>query len=383
MKPFFYIGLIGLAIFELLKVYLIMPMPGSQDMNSISVAYFLHDNRWIFRVVFSLMVLVGAYYAFSGKRKWIPALALIPVIVIVYFFNFQMTADRIFVQPGTVAFKGRADNQINDSTLLIAVEREGEAKAYPIRFILYHHQVRDTLAGKPIMVTYCNVCRTGRVFEPVVDGKTEDFRLVGMDHFNAMFEDATTKSWWRQATGEAITGSRKGNTLPEVPSVQVTANKFFTLYPFGKIMQPDEDFWGAYDSLGRFEKGRTKGDLTRRDTVAWKNKSWVVGLQTAKNARAYDWYDVMALQVINDKIGETPIVLALSSDGQSFVAFERTAEDEKFSLRNDSLVSDLGRYDFSGKDTNGNRLKRVDAYQEFWHSWKNFHPQTDQYRKTN
>ena len=42
------------------------------------------------------------------------------------------------------------------------------------------------------MVTYCTVCRTGRVFSPIVEGQPETFRLVGMDHFNAMFEDEGT-----------------------------------------------------------------------------------------------------------------------------------------------------------------------------------------------
>jgi hypothetical protein len=39
-----------------------------------------------------------------------------------------------------------------------------------------------------------------------------------MDHFNAMFEDSQTKSWWRQVNGEAIAGPLKGKTLPEIPS---------------------------------------------------------------------------------------------------------------------------------------------------------------------
>ncbi|MFX5562960.1 DUF3179 domain-containing (seleno)protein, partial [Acinetobacter baumannii] len=64
--------------------------------------------------------------------------------------------------------------------------------AYPIQFIGYHHQVVDTVGGEPIIATYCTVCRTGRIFSSTVDGVPEKFRLVGMDHFNAMFEDART-----------------------------------------------------------------------------------------------------------------------------------------------------------------------------------------------
>src|SRR5205814_3665155 len=64
----------------------------------------------------------------------------------------------------------------------------------------------DVCSSDLVMVSFCTVCRTGRVFDPVVDGRIERFRLVGMDHFNAMFEDVRTRSWWRQATGEAMVG---------------------------------------------------------------------------------------------------------------------------------------------------------------------------------
>ncbi|MEZ4848709.1 MAG: hypothetical protein R3B93_08845 [Bacteroidia bacterium] len=61
----------------------------------------------------------------------------------------------------------------------------------------YHHQVLDTIGGKHIMDLPVRLSYR-KDFEPVVNGKPEIFRLVGMDHFNAMFEDQTTKSWWRQ-----------------------------------------------------------------------------------------------------------------------------------------------------------------------------------------
>ena len=75
---------------------------------------------------------------------------------------------------------------------------------------------------------------------PVVKGHHEKFRLVGMDHYNAMFEDATTESWWRQATGEAVAGPLKGEVLPEWKSMQLTVRKLFELYPDALVMQADE-----------------------------------------------------------------------------------------------------------------------------------------------
>src|SRR5688572_27489876 len=103
----FYLGLLGLGIFEVLKVYFIMPMPGSQQMNSIDVAYFLYSYRWYFRVAFAIMIILGSIKAFQVKRKWLAALPLALVLVIIYYFNFRMSADYMFLQPEQLVFKSR------------------------------------------------------------------------------------------------------------------------------------------------------------------------------------------------------------------------------------------------------------------------------------
>ena len=381
MKKLFYIGLVGLALFEILKVYFIMPLPGSQRMESIDVAYFLHTYRWYLRALFGIMIIVGSAQAFKMKWWWIPIIPLLGVAYIVYTFNFEMIADHMFLQPQKLSFKSRRENLLGDSSLVIGVAFNGEAKAYPVRYISYHHQVRDTVGGKAVMITYCNVCRTGRVFEPVVNGSPENFRLVGMDHFNAMFEDASTKSWWRQATGEAVAGPLKGSALPEIESVQVSTSKFFWMYPFGGVMDADETSTEYYDSLARFEKGKSKGELTRTDSLSWKDKSWVIGIEQDGVSKAYDWIELKEKKIINDKIGNVPIVLVISDDSQSFAAFLRPSESEIFTVQNDTLHSSKATYDFSGKlvmtdSASVSPLKRIIAYQEFWHSWKTFHPST-------
>jgi hypothetical protein len=380
MKMFYYVGLLGLSLLEILRVYLIMPMPGSQEVDSIDIAYFIHTYRWYFCVPFGLVIVLGALPAFQVKWRWLPLIPLMLTGYIVYYFNFKMTAEKIFLEPQKkLMFTPKGQNPLGDTAVVIGVVHNGEAKAYPVRYIGYHHQVRDTVGGKPVMVTYCTVCRTGRVFEPVVNGKPEVFRLVGMDHFNAMFEDSSTKSWWRQATGEAIAGPLKGALLPEVESFQVSTGKFFWLYPFGTVMNPDEPSVTFYDSLARYERGKSKSDLTKRDSLSWKEKSWVIGVQQGKKTKAYDWNKLLELRIINDKIGDVPVVVVLSDDNQSFVVYERAKKSQIFSITSDTLRSGTEAYDFSGKrlSTDSLSLRRIPAYQEYWHSWRTFHPETD------
>ncbi len=380
MKKWFYAGVFGLVCFEIANVYFIMPMPGvSQEIHSIALAYTLHSWRWAFRAFFFILMLLGAKPVFfSTQKKWLPLISLLLMSAVLYAVHFTMAADTMFYQPGTLSLKSKDENVVSPERLVLGVSYEGYAKAYPIQYLGYHHQVRDRIGSKPIMVTYCTVCRTGRVFEPLVKGKIDVFRLVGMDRYNAMFEDHRTKSWWRQATGEAVAGELKGQRLPEFPSVQTTLGKWMALYPHTMIMQPDVAFQVSYDSMSTYEKGKLTGRLTRRDTASWREKSWVVGVETGLMSKAYDWNLLQKERILYDVLAGKPIAVVLSKDNSSFVVLERTDAEQRFILKNDTLLSPGSSYDFMGKSlhSSGKDLKRIRAYQEYWHSWREFHPLT-------
>lgn len=378
MKKLFWLGFIGLLLFEIANVYFIMPMPGSQQMNSIDLAYFLYEWRWVFRGLFGLMILIGLYRAHWHRRwKWLLILPFVILAAVIYMANFKMAADAMFKQPGQFLLVSADKNKVDTNRLVIGVAFNGEAKAYPVQFMGYHHHIQDTVGGKAILVTYCTVCRTGRVFEPVVNGKKEKFRLVGMDHFNAMLEDATTKSWWRQVNGEAIAGKLKGQHLPEVFSTQTSLAEWLRLNPNSLIMQADPAFTESYSKTTKFEDGTSRDDLTGTDSLSWKRKSWVIGVKVGGSRKAYDWNRLKADRIIHDNINTTPVLLVLTMDNKSFFAFERPTADSKFSLTNDIILYNDHHFKIDGKgiDTTYS-LKPLPAYQEFWHSWQTFNPST-------
>ena len=379
MKKIIFTGIIGLLIFEVLNVYLIMPMPGSQQMNSIDVAYFLYCWRWAFRMLFGVMIVMGLLMA-KFKKKWVPLVPLVLVAAIIYMVNFNMAADHMFYKPQQVLMANASTNKIDTGGLVIGIVNNGEAKAYPIRFLGYHHQVYDSIGSKPVIVTYCTVCRTGRVYEPIVNGKQEGFRLVGMDHFNAMFEDSTTKSWWRQATGQAITGQLKGQQLPEFFSTQTSLAKWLQLNPSSLVMQADPSFKDDYDTTYKFENGKSKSELTGTDSLSGKNKSWVIGVKAGNERKAYDWNTLKEKRLIQDKLGNMPVLLVLASDDKSFFAFESPDETTVFSLQNDTIINNGHHYTINGKSIGiGSSLKALPAYQEFLHSWRTFNTGTAMY----
>jgi len=392
----FLLGIIILIGVEIARVYYIMPFPGSQKDEVIDLAYFLHNYIWLFRILGILIIVWPAYTIIkSGKAiiKWTAVALLVFWLMVFYSFNFRFLAEKMFYQPENKILVDAKANKVQEKNLVLGVVIDGEAKAYPIEIIGYHHQVRDTLGGEPIMVTYCTVCRTGRVYSPLVDGKLEDFRLVGMDHFNAMFEDSQTKSWWRQVSGEAIVGPLKGKTLREIPSSQMTLKSWLTRYPDSFILQPDSVFKQQYESLKDFDEGTMESGLEGRDSLSWQEKSWVVGVSNGLFSRAYDWNDLQRLHVINDTLEGLPLVVALQDDSASYHVWNRVVNAETLVFAySDSLnmlmdIKTSSVWDWTGKCTEGTlkgtQLTEVQAYQEFWHSWRTFHPGSTQFDTSN
>jgi hypothetical protein len=391
-KSILYFGFACLILFECARVYLIMPMPGSQRNNSIELAYFLGSNKNIIRIIAYLLILYPFYiFIRNGKKKdRIISISLLALyLIIFYVFTFIMEADKMFYQPTKTYFFDASRNQIPFNKLVIGISVGEVSKAYPIQLIGYHHQVRDSINGVPIMVTYCTVCRTGRVFSPIVNGKIETFRLVGMDHFNAMFEDASTKSWWRQSTGECIVGPLKGYQLTEISSQQVRLSVWFRKHQNSFVLQPDDKFKESFEKMDVYDRGKSKGELTKRDSLSWKEKSWVLGIQNNLNAKTYDWNLLVKDRIIQDSMPNLPLLILLENDTASFHAYNRSINNVScvFEKKADSIIDlntrSLWNYDgicLEGK-LKGTSLQRIDCYQEFLHSWEFFHPKSERYLK--
>jgi len=393
MKRFILIaGLLLLFAAEIARVYYIMPFPGSQKADTIGFAYWLGRNIGWLRIVL-LLLIAWPLIQFFRHNKWWKRIALTLLLVfygiIFYFFNFRFEADKMFYQPKHKNFAAGNKNGA-DTVLVIGVAINGEAKAYPIQIIGYHHQVRDTISNTPAMITYCTVCRTGRVFSPDVNGKQESFRLVGMDHFNAMFEDATTKSWWQQATGVAVAGPLKGYSLKEIPSQQLSLAAWLRLYPNSAVLEPDSSFKKQYANLEGYNKGTIEGSLEKRDSASWQPKSWVVGVVYLHAAKAYDWNELVQKQIIEDSLPGMPVLLALENDSASFHVWNRRINGQTLHFEKNKAQNTLrdtntnSSWTMNGLCTAGilkdTQLQTVQAYQEFWHSWKNFHPATTTYK---
>ena len=374
------LALVVLALVEAAAVWFIMPLPGSQRVRSVEVAYALHQARWPVRALCLALLVWGmpTLSASNRARRLVTAVLACLAGGITYASNFVLPADVLFRQPDHVEMVAPAESGVEADRLVVGLALDGDARAYPLQFIGYHHFVTDTVAGRAVLVTYCTVCRTGRVFDPMLDGTVERWRLVGMDQFNAMLEDRSTGSWWRQANGEALVGPRRGTVLPELPSAQMTLRQWVALHPDTRVMRGDPRFTAEYDADYAYERGTSRSRLTGTDPRSWQPKSWVVGVRLDGAARAYDWNALVRSGAINDTLAGRPIVLVVAADSASFVAFARPDAETTFTRDADSLRAGAVAYGLDGRGPSG-LLTPITASQEFWHSWRTFNPGTTRF----
>jgi hypothetical protein len=116
-------------------------------------------------------------------------------------------------------------------------------------------------------------------------------------------------------------------------------------------------------------------------------KSWVVGVAGLGFAKAYDWNDLVRLRLIEDSLPSLPIVIYLEKDTASFHVWNRVVNGQSLTfIKDTNSLRDINTQSLWNDNgicvegpLKGNRLKPVQASQEFWHSWENFHPGTQKY----
>ncbi len=145
---------------------------------------------------------------------------------------------------------------------VITLSTPDEARAYPLRILMWHEIVNDRFDGRAIAVTYCPLCNTGIVFDRTVDGQELDFGTTGkLRHSDLVMYDRQTESWWQQFTGEAIIGDLMGTTLEMLPSRLESYAMFLARHADRElgVLVPDGTFrrdygrnpYVAYDDEGR------------------------------------------------------------------------------------------------------------------------------------
>lgn len=135
---------------------LIMPFK-PQTPRAVEISYLLKSWSPMVTVLSLIASLALAVWLWVGKRSWwrrsLLVISMIPVLAAVWFAR-QNHFEWMFNPLKQTAFAKVGEASIGDKDMVLAVTINGEAVAYPVRQMAYHHVVHDTVGGLPIVATY-------------------------------------------------------------------------------------------------------------------------------------------------------------------------------------------------------------------------------------
>lgn len=249
---------------------------------------------------------------------------------------------------------------LNDNDPGLGLTVNGESRFYPYNILVWHEIVNDTIAGEPVLVTYCPLCATGIVFDRRVDGEVQEFGVSGrlwQSNLLMYNRPSTTlgtgagneadESLWSQVLGEAVLGPNTGDKLPIVRSDVMRFGDWKEAHPDTQVLSQDT---GAVRSYGR----DPYGDYYTSESVSFgatfndtrlHPKALVHGVEIDGQFKAY--HDDALSGTITDTFAGRTIVVTKTSSGE--IAF--TADSEPLS-----------------------------SIPGFWFSWLAVHPETQLFK---
>jgi len=281
---------------------------------------------------------------------------------------------------------------MKQSDIVIGLEINGEAKAYPLSILVWHEIVNDNVGGTPVAVTYCPLCFTNQVFERILNGQEVEFGTSGkLYNSNLVMYDRLTDSYWSQALGMAITGELTGQELKIIPFDVISWGDWISIHPETLVLTTETGYTRAYgvDPYGDYYTDpRIIFPVDHKDD-RMHPKEIIIGFHEGQTYKAYKQSDVKSEKIVNDKINEAPIVLFSMYAGNAR-AFDRIVDGQvlEFDFLDNKIIdlqtSSVWSYDgiaISG-ELEGLELNRLPFNPGFWFEWIAFHPDTEVYEKS-
>lgn len=286
-------------------------------------------------------------------------------------------------------FVSAQESPLQNGDLVLGLEIDGDARAYPLDILVWHEIVNDVVGGEPVAVTYCPLCFTNQVFKRTIEGEVVEFGTSGkLYNSNLVMYDSSTESYWSQALGQAITGERAGYRLERVPFDVAYWEDWKAINPESKVLSQDTGFGRPYgaDPYGDYYTSPSIWFPVSNHDDRLGPKEIVVGLEHNATYRAYPLSEIEKDHAINDDIGEMQILIASHYPFMARV-FDRTVDGQVLDFEyKDGQMTDRQTgsvWDFDGTATEGGlegkHLKRLPFDQGFWFEWVAFHPETEIY----
>ncbi len=290
---------------------------------------------------------------------------------------------------------------------VIALEVEGEARAYPLQILIWHEIVNDEIGGVPVAVTFCPLCYSAIAFDRRVDGRTLSFGVSGMlRHSDMVKYDRATESWWQQFTGEAIVGDLTGTKLRQLPAQIVSFKQFIEAHPESKVLSRETGYrrdYGRNPYVGYDDASASPFLYRGKQDSRLRPMEKIVAVEVGGKFKAYPYSITRKSRVIHDQIRSQELVvfhaegaasaldaseIGRSRDVGATGVFEPQVDGRRLQFRYENgqfVDAETGsRWNVLGQaasgEMKGKQLRRITHGDYFAFAWLAFRPDTEIFR---
>ncbi len=303
-------------------------------------------------------------------------------------------------QPKFVS-NAEASQWIKDVEPVIALEVDGEARAYPLQILIWHEIVNDEIGGVPVAVTFCPLCYAAVVFRrPTIEGQELTFGTSGnLRHSDMVMWDRQTESWWQQFKGLGIVGTLTGTQLDVLPAAIVSWKSFKKAYPAAKVLSRDTGIKRAYGKnpyVGYDDVSKKPFLYRGKVGKGLAPMEHVVGVMRGQSARAYSVELLRQRRVIHDNWKQQSLVVFWQKGAASALDKEIISSGDDAGATGVFLSAldgrqlhfvSAGESGFRDEETSsewnifghatsgphkGRRLESVAHHRVFWFAWSAF-----------
>ena len=137
-------------------VWIIQPFKAQTD-RGVAISYAM--RRWspiitIVAVIISFFIIGWLWRGTRWFARAALVILLLPLLTATWFARQNHFEWMFNPLPHAAYAKANEASFVGDSDMVLAVGNNGDAVAYPVRLMAYHHLVQDVVGGTPIVATY-------------------------------------------------------------------------------------------------------------------------------------------------------------------------------------------------------------------------------------
>ena len=277
-----------------------------------------------------------------------------------------------------------ADSFLTPDELVLGVELDGDARAYPLRILDWHEVVNDVVGDTPVTVAYCPLCGTGVLYATKVDGRERpiEFGSSGLVYRSRqLVYDLQTNSLWDLFSGRPVVGPLTGSgiELSTLPIVMTRWSDWRQRHPDSRVLSRETGYDHPYIPGAAHAGNANSPDPLFPVAVTdyrMAPKELVFGIRLREGDKAWPMESFVGGAVINDSIGPIDVVLIGDAESRTVRAYRRdgrnfspsasprvlyTAGQEVWRVSEEMLLG-----------PNGVSLPRLPGLTAYWFAWSGY-----------